>query len=394
MTATEKRAATSLASILSLRMMGLFMVLPLFSLYATQLAGATPLLIGIAIGIYGLTQALLQVPFGMLSDHLGRRKVIVAGLLLFALGSAICALSHSIFWMMVGRALQGTGAVGSTLMAMIADLTRPEQRTKAMAIAGISIGFSFTLAMIAGPVLAAWITIPGLFWIAVLFSFIGILLLFTWVPSPKAAHWHADVEPNLHDFHSLLKMPALLKLNAGIFLLHAIFTASFVVIPISLQDLAGLHGNQQWLLYLPVLLLAFAIIIPCITIAEKKRKVKPFFVGAVLILGLAECLLWIFSKSLLISALGLLLFLSAFSLLEAFLPSLVSQTAPPSRKGTALGMYSSAQFLGIFAGGALGGWLYGQFGLTYVYLFCVILTLVWVIIAIKMNTGDLHHGKR
>ncbi len=394
MNPTERRAALSLSVIMSLRLLGLFMVLPLFSLYANGLSGATPLLIGLAMGVYGLSQAVLQIPFGALSDHFGRRKIITLGLILFAAGSCLAALADNIWLMIVGRALQGAGAVGSTLMAMIADLTRPEQRTKAMAIAGITIGFSFMLAMMAGPLLAAGITVPGLFWTAVGLSFLSILLLFTWVPTPTAPHFHAEVEPRIHDFFSLLKMPLLIQLNLGIFLLHVIFTASFIVIPMSLQNLAGIAGSRQWLLYLPGLLIAFAITMPCVIAAEKKQLIKPFFIGGIILLALAQILFWLFAKELWISAISLILFLTAFSLLEAFLPSLVSRAAPPSRKGTALGMYSCAQFFGIFIGGAVGGWLYGQFGLINVYLFCVILTLIWVIIAVKMNTGAIYYGKR
>jgi len=394
MNSIERRAAISLASVLSLRMLGLFMVLPLFSLYASQLAGATPFLIGLAMGIYGLTQALFQIPFGLLSDQLGRRTIIVFGLFLFILGSLIAATADTIGFMMVGRALQGMGAVGGTIMAMIADLTRPEQRTKAMAIAGIMIGFSFSLAMMLGPLLATWMTVRGLFWMAAFCSGLAILFLFIWVPKPPPPHWQADVEPELHSAFSLIKLPLLQQLNLGIFLLHVIFTASFVVIPIALQQFAGLQEHQQGLFYLPVLLLGFILCVPFVLIAEKKHQLKQFFIGAVFTLGISESLFWLFSKSLSISALSLVLFFAAFSLLEAFLPSFVSRAAPHTRKGTTLGLYSCSQFLGIFVGGTLGGWLYGHYGLKNVYLFCVILTLVWVMIATKMNMGEIYHGKR
>lgn len=394
MTPLERRAVTSLASIMSLRMIGLFMVVPLFSLYAHQLVGATPLLIGMALGIYGLSQALLQIPFGMLSDRIGRRKIITLGLVFFALGSLIAACSHTIWGLFIGRALQGAGAIGSTLLAMIADLTRPAQRTKAMAISGMAIGFSFMMGMMIGPLLTTWHGVPGLFLITCLFSLLGILLLFVWVPTPEKVTFHPETEPDTHNFWSILKLPILRQLNAGIFILHIIFTASFIVIPISLQQTAGLAEKQQWLFYLPGILAAFAISIPLIGLAEKKHAIKTFFIAAIIVLGLGEGLFWLFSKSILISGMALLLFFAGFSLLEAFLPSLVSRTTPPQRKGTALGMYSCAQFLGIFAGGAAGGWLYGQFGLISVYLFCVILTLLWVMIAINMNIGDIYHGKR
>lgn len=385
MTRTERTAVFSLSTIMSLRMLGLFMVLPLFSLYASHLTDATPFLIGFAMGVYGLTQALLQIPFGALSDHFGRKKMITLGFCIFAAGSALAATSHSIWGLLLGRALQGAGAIGSTIIALIADLTHPLQRTKAMAIAGITIGMSFSLAMVIGPIFAAWIQISGIFWLAVLFSMIAIIMLYTLVPTPVAIIRPIETESKLRQFATLLKDPALLNLNISIFLLHLIFTASFVVIPISLQNLAGLQGHQQWYLYLPTLMMAFLICIACIRVAEKKQQINYFFIAAIITLAIAELLLWAFAQSLLLSALSLLLFFSAFSLLEAFLPSLVSRTAPPHRKGTALGIYSCSQFLGIFAGGTLGGGIYSTFSSTVVYLFCAIIAIVWAAIAFNMK---------
>ncbi len=380
-TSNENIAVLSLSTIMALRMLGLFMVLPILSLYVNQLEGATPVLIGLAIGGYGITQALLQIPFGALSDRIGRKKIIILGLLIFALGSVIAATSHTIWGMILGRALQGAGAIGSTLLAMIADLTHETERTKAMAIAGITIGFSFLLAMLLGPLLNAWINISGIFWLAALFSMLAILILLVIVPTPTQPFWHADTEPKLLQFFTLLKDLPLMRLNVGIFLLHAIFTASFVVIPISLQSYANLSGNQQWMLYVPVLLLTLLLTLLIIIVAEKKQQTKLFFLGAISTLGMAEFLLWTWPQQILIFALGLLLFFIAFSVLEAFLPAMVSKAAPAARKGTALGIYSCAQFLGIFAGGALGGWLYGVFGLIHVYLFCITLTILWLAIA-------------
>lgn len=382
---TERRSVLALSTIMALRMLGLFMVLPLFALYASHLPDATPVLIGLSMGIYGLTQAVLQIPFGALSDRIGRKKIITVGLGIFILGSILAALSHTIWGLLIGRALQGAGAIGSTIIALIADLTRENQRTKAMAITGMTIGMSFSIAMLLGPLFAPWIQVNGIFWLAALFSLLGIVLLFTLVPEPPQPSWHAESEPEILQLPALLKHPELMRLNLGIFLLHTIFTASFVVIPIALQTLGHLHGNQQWYLYLPILLLAFAFTIPCIIFAEKKHCVKYFFIGGILLLGLAEFLLWIFAKNLLLSALSLLLFFVAFSLLEAFLPSLVSRTAPSNRKGTALGIYSFSQFFGIFVGGVMGGWLYGTFGLTQVNLFCALLAIIWLAIAFNMK---------
>jgi predicted MFS family arabinose efflux permease len=270
-------------------------------------------------------------------------------------------------------------------MAFIADLTREEQRTKAMAITGMTIGLSFSIAMVLGPVLAPWIQVQGIFWLATLFSIIAIIILFTLVPAHQKPSWHPETEPDLHQLPDILKHPELVRLNLGVFCLHAIFTASFIIIPISLQNLAGLPGKHQWALYLPTLLLAFCLSVVCIVIAEKRHRVKQFFIAAVILLGVAEISLWVFAHSLLLSALNLLLFFTAFSLLEAFLPSLVSKTAPPARKGTALGIYSFSQFFGIFVGGALGGWLYGAFGLVNVYLFCATLAVIWLGIAFTMK---------
>lgn len=387
MTLTERRAAVSLASIMSLRMLGLFMILPVFSLYAHGLTHATPALIGLAMGIYGLTQGIFQIPFGVLSDHFGRRKIITIGLFIFTIGCVISALSESISGMIVGRALQGIGAVGSTIIAMLADLTREEQRSKAMAITGMTIGLSFSVAMILGPLFSEWINI---FWLAALFGIAAIILLYIWVPTPPPAITHPDVEPQVSQFSSLLKLPELMRLNIGIFTLHVVLTASFVVLPLSLKNLPGFSG-QQWMIYIPTLLVAFLLTIPLIMVAEKKRMLKPFFLGGVATLAFAELLLWLFSENLLLSAFSLLLFFTAFSLLEAFLPSLVSRTAPSSRKGTALGIYSCSQFLGIFCGGTLGGWLYGTFGLTYVYLFCMVMISVWFAIAFRMKKPQYSH---
>ncbi len=385
MNSTERHAALMLASIMSLRMLGLFMVLPLFSLYAHQLTGATPLLIGFSMGIYGLTQALFQIPFGAWSDRVGRKKIIALGLFIFALGSVISASATDIWVMILGRALQGAGAVGSTIIALLSDLTRENQRTKAMAMIGMTIGMSFSLAMLVGPLLNPWLHVNGIFWLAAGFSLLAIILLYTRVPKPLKTEWHADTEPEFHSFFSVLKNRELMRLNLGIFLLHAVFTASFVVIPISLQNLAGLSANEQWMLYLPALLLAFLASIPCIIFAEKKQCLKAFFFGAIVILTLAELFFWAWAGSVLISLLGLFLFFVGFSVLEAFLPSLVSKTAPIARKGTALGIYSCSQFLGIFVGGSIGGLLYGALGLTNVYLFCTLLTILWATIAFRMK---------
>ena len=385
MTTGEWRAVLSLSSIMCLRMLGLFMVLPVFTLYASQLDGAKPFLIGLAVGIYGLSQALFQIPFGALSDRVGRKSIILIGLLIFAAGSLIAGLSHSILFMIMGRTLQGVGAVGSTILALLADLTREEQRTTSMAIAGMTIGLSFSLAMLLGPLLIKWMPVNNLFFLASLFGIAAIAILIFLVPTPQVESWHRDTEPELQSFFTLLIAPELAKLNIGIFILHAVFTASFVVIPIALDQFAGFSASQQWQLYVPTLIAAFVIILFCISAAEKKHQIKPYFVGGITTLACAEIALWLAPHHLALTTLGLCLFFAGFSLLEAFLPSLISRTAPAARKGSALGIYSCAQFLGIFVGGVLGGWLYGTFSFSGVYLFCLLLSLFWLVLALLMQ---------
>lgn len=386
MTSVELRAVVTLSIIMSLRMIGLFMVLPVFSLYAAQLNGATPTLIGLGIGVYGLFQALFQIPFGSLSDRIGRKPIIFIGLLIFAAGSILAGCAHSMIMMIIGRSLQGTGAIGSTILAMMADLTREESRTKSMAIAGMSIGLSFAIAMLAGPVLTQWMPINSLFFLAACFAVFAIGILYFFVPVPPKTSWHRDTEPELSAFFKLLITPELAKLNAGIFILHTIFTASFIVIPISLYHFTGLSEKSQWLLYLPTLTIAFIVSLICINLAETKKQLKKYFLGGIIFLMIAQGLLWLAPNQLAIAALGLCSFFGGFSLLEAFLPSLISRTAPAERKGTALGIYSCSQFLGIFIGGLFGGWLYGKLGFSGVYLFCISLSFIWLILALSMQS--------
>lgn len=347
-TSTERRAIASLSSIMGLRMIGLFMVLPIFSIYAQQLSHATPTLIGLAMGIYGLSQALFQIPFGALSDRYGRKPIILMGLIIFIIGSLIAGMAHSIILMIIGRALQGVGAVGSTILAMMADLTREENRTKSMAIAGMTIGFSFSLAMLIGPLLTEWMSVSSLFFLAAGLGIIAIAILYIFVPTPNVVRWHRDAEPELHSFIKLLVAPELAKLNVGIFILHAIFTASFIVIPISLINNTGLTAHNQWHLYLPTLFIAFVLTLICIGMAERKQQIKPFFLLGISILVIAETLLWLAPAHTGFIVIGICAFFTGFSLLEAFLPSLISRTAPADRKGSALGIYSCSQFLGIF----------------------------------------------
>lgn len=385
MTPVERRATISLSSIMGLRMIGLFMVLPVFSLYASTLQGATPMLIGLAMGIYGLAQAIFQITFGILSDRIGRKPAILISLIIFAAGSVLAGSAHTINLMIIGRTLQGIGAVGSTILALMADLTRDNQRTKAMMAAGITIGMSFSLAMLLGPMLSKWIPVGDLFYIAAALAALATLILYIYVPNPATLSWHADTEPELTSFMRLLFEPQLAILNAGIFILHAIFTASFVVIPISLHQNTGLATNQQWEIYLPALIAALVLSLIAVGLAERKQQIKQYFLAGVLTLLLAEIMLWGCVHTALAATVSIGLFFAGFTLLEGFLPSLISRTAPASCKGSAMGIYSCAQYSGIFAGGVLGGWLYGKFHFSGVYLFCVILALFWLILVVRMQ---------
>lgn len=384
MTPMEKRATLSLASIYALRMLGLFMILPVLSLFAERMEHATPLLIGLAISIYGLSQAILQIPFGLLSDRFGRKKIIIIGLILFAAGSMVAAVSTTIYGVLLGRALQGSGAIAAAIMALVADLTQEVHRTKAMAMIGASIGISFGVALTLGPILAHYVGIAGIFWLTAALSLMAVVVVLFVVPNPKKIITHRDAELIPSQFGKVITDPDLLRLNYGIFVLHLILTASFVVIPLLMRD-AGLLPGRHWLVYLPILATSMAVMIPFIILAEKKRQMKKVFIGAIIMLVIANLgLTGLHSE--LIGLIGFLwLFFCGFNLLEATLPSLISKTAPADLKGTAMGAYSSSQFFGAFLGGACGGWLYGEHGAIAVFVFSAALAASWVLVAAFMK---------
>ena len=384
MSSLERRATLSLSSIYALRMLGLFMILPVLSLFAETLEGSTPLLIGLAISIYGLTQAILQIPFGLMSDRFGRKKIIVIGLILFASGSVVAALSTTIYGVLIGRALQGSGAIAAAIMALVADLTDEVHRTKAMAMIGASIGVSFGVAMTIGPIIAGFSGIQGIFWLTAIMSFLAVFVVLFVVPNPVKTKVHRDAEVDTAQFSKVLKDKDLLRLDYGIFILHLILTATFVIVPLLIRD-AGLASAEHWKVYLPVLTTSMAMIIPFVILAEKKRKMKVVFVGAVFTLVLADVGLFYFNGSLYGLIACLWVFFCGFNLLEATLPSLISKTAPGNLKGTAMGAYSSSQFFGAFLGGMTGGWIYGEYGASYVFLFCAVAASTWLLVALFMN---------
>ena len=380
----EFRAAGALAAVFSVRLLGLFMIYPVFAAYAERLNGATPYLIGEALGIYGLTQGLLQIPFGLLSDRFGRKVMIVLGLLLFGLGSAVAALSSSIGGVIVGRALQGGGAVGSVILALVADLTKEENRTKAMALVGVTIGASFMIAIVLGPIVSHFVGVPGIFWLMVALALVGIAITQLLVPSPRLVRVHRDAEAVPALIGAVLRDKELLRLDIGIFALHAMLTASFLVVPALLRGTLGLPAQDQWIVYFPVLLASVALMLPGIIVAEKYRRMKGVFVGAVAVLAASQMMLYLGATNLYVVLAALVVFFSAFNVLEASLPSLVTKAAPPDAKGTAMGLYSSLQFLGIFVGGVVGGYAHQHGGDSAVFVFTIVMALCWLFAAATM----------
>ena len=381
----ELRAAASLASVFSVRLLGLFMIYPVFATFARHLPGASPYTIGLALGIYGLTQGLLQMPFGLLSDRLGRKGMIVFGLVLFGLGSAVAAKAHTMEGMIWGRALQGSGAVGSVILATVADLTAEDNRTKAMAMVGMTIGLSFLVAIVAGPVVGGWVGMSGIFWLMAGLAAAGIAITLFIVPTPPRLGVHRDAEAVPAMIGSTLGNLELLRLDFGIFALHAMLTASFLVVPVLFAATLGMKTRTDWMVYLPVLLVSVAVMVPAIIAAERFRRMKAVLVAAVGALAASQFMLAVGGgdKWVLLSAVTL--FFAAFNVMEASLPSLVTKIAPATSKGTATGVYSSAQFLGIFAGGVVGGWVQQRIGPTAVFEAAGALALLWLLVAATMR---------
>ena len=387
----ELRVALLLAGIFSTRMLGLFMILPVFALYAQDVEGYTPLLVGVALGIYGLTQAFFQIPLGLLSDRIGRKPVIVGGLAVFAIGSVVAAMADSMWGIILGRALQGAGAIASAVMALAADLTREEHRVKVMALIGISIGASFAIALIVGPVLHSWAGLSVIFWVTALLALSGVLLVLTKVPSPAVSRFRRDAEVELDWIGQALRHPQLLRLDLGIFILHFVLMASFVVLPVMLDEhLTGAAGGAHWQIYLPVLLLAMLAVSPFLFLADKKHRIKQSLTMAIFIVLLSQVAFSQLGDSFSGFVFLLWLFFTAFNLLEATLPSLVSRMAPAAHKGTAMGAYSTAQFLGIFLGGLLGGWSAGRWGNESVFVLNAVLVFFWLLLVWRMPQPEYH----
>jgi MFS family permease len=379
MSAGERRATMALASIYGLRMLGLFLILPVSAIYVRTLPGGDNHgLVGLALGIYGLTQAALQIPFGTASDRFGRKNVMIAGLAVFALGSFLAGAAWNLELIMLGRAVQGAGAISAAISAMIADATREQHRTKAMAMVGMMIGASFFLALLLGPVLYRAISVPGMFVLTGLLALVAIFTVKYIVPDVPMAAPAEEFGPGSDA--SVLTKP-LLRLNFSIFALNFMQVAMFLAVPPALADYAHIPVQNHWMIYLPVALGGFIIAIPGIIWAEKRGLMRPMLMTAVLLLTLAMLGFaagYRYENALIVALAG---FFIAFNLLEALLPSLVSRTAPPSRKGLAIGIYNTAQSLGLFAGGALGGVALAWGGTAAVFLLCAALGMLWLAVA-------------
>ena len=378
MNSVEKRAILGVGGIFALRMIGLFMIVPVFSVYGNDYAHATPFLIGLAVGIYGLGQAIFQIPMSLAADKFPRKPIIFLGLVMFAIGGIIAANATDIYEVIIGRALAGSGAVSAVLMALLADVTREEMRTKAMATMGLTIGTSIMLAFAFGPLLVGALGISGLFWLTSGFAVLAMVLLLM-VPTPLRVLKHnLDNKSIREQLATVLKIGDLNRLHIGVFALHLTMTAIFVILPHQLNEVMGLSVRQQGMVYLPLLFVGFAVAIPFIIIAEKKRKMRQVFLSAIALMTAALAFLAFGSQAGVGIIFGLLLYFMGFNLLEATIPSWISKRAPVANKATAMGLNSSSQFLGAFAGGAMGGLLLSQPNL-----------LAWGLLAIIMGAALL-----
>ncbi len=381
MTRAELRASVGLSGVVGLRMLGLFIILPVFALYAESLPGGSDrTLVGVALGAYGLTQAILQIPFGWLSDRWGRKPTIYLGLSILAFGSLIAGVADNIWLVILGRVIQGGGAVSAAVVALTADLTRETVRTKAMAIIGTTISLTFALSIVSGPILSRWIGVPGIFLLTGALALMALAMVKLTLPDPPPRT--EPLRPDRRSFADVLLDPRLMRLNLGVFVLHAVLMVLWVVVPFELRT-AGLEAAAHWKVYLPVMAGSVALMVPAIILSERNGWQRGFFVGSVALLVAAEGIFALVQPTLSTLFVALLAFFTAFNVLEASLPSLISRTAPPAAKGTAIGVYSSIQFLGTSVGAIVGGWLAQHHGPTAVFAFCMVLSVLWLIVAAR-----------
>jgi len=396
MSPLEIKSSVLLASIYSLRMLGIFLILPIFSIYASELSGRpTEFQIGLAFGIYGLTQAILQIPFGMTSDRLGRKPVIYFGLLLFIIGSFIAGVSEQIEGVIVGRAIQGSGAISAVLTAFLSDLTSDKSRTKGMAIIGASIGLTFALSLVISPILNKLIGVPGIFLLMGILAFIALGVVRFFIDEPldnKKINSGNSNDIKSNDIKTILKNFDLNRLNFGIFALHASQISMFMAIPFYLINQGDIPLNQHWLIYLSVLAISLIFIVPMIILSEKNNKTKESFIFSIALLFVTQFLFIYFSNGIVGIIIALIFYFIGFNYLEASLPSLVSKLAPIQRRGLALGVYNSSQSLGIFVGGSLGGLIANFYGYQGTFLFCSVLLMIWFVLSISMKMPIKKNG--
>jgi MFS family permease len=387
MNASEIRASVGLASIFGLRMLGMFLILPVFALYAEHLPGGSDhTMVGLALGAYGLTQAMLQLPFGMASDRFGRKRIIYIGLILFAIGSFVAANANTIETIIIGRIIQGAGAISAAVTALLADSTREEHRTHAMAMIGGTIGLTFAASLVLGPALYQYIGMHGIFMLTAVLSLTAMAVVKWYIPDPMHSQFHLDAEASPAKLGEVMRNTQLLRLNFGIFALHAAQMAMFVVIPFALRSTGNLDINHHWEVYLPVVVIAFIVMVPAIIYGEKRAKLKQVFVAAVALMLMAQIGMAASMQHFWGIVGALLAYFIAFNVLEATLPSLISKIAPVGSKGTAIGVYNTSQSIGLFVGGAVGGWLSQHYGYPAVFMFSAGLMALWLIAAVGMRT--------
>lgn len=374
MTSQEIKATLSIGLLYVVRMLGLFMVLPVLPLMVDHIEGATPFLIGLALGAYGLSQAVLQIPMGIWSDRFGRRRIIILGLIVFVIGSLIAGLSDDIHGIIFGRFLQGCGAIASSLLALVGDVTQPTNRSKAMAIVGMSIGASFGIALVLGPLINVHFGLSGLFFLTAVLGAIGVLVALSFPGrnvQPTTSSW------NLSDFSAAVKTKGVLTATFGVFTLHYLLMSSFVVFPILMASTGQISPDVHHLYYLGLLIVTFILMAPLMRLSDKPGYGVPIALAMIMAFVIANVILAV-DHHFYGVMLGMVLFFMAFNLLEVVLPAIMSRVAPTEYRGSAMGIYSSAQFAGAFVGGALGGFIAAGWEITHVLWVNGLVCLIWL----------------
>ena len=386
MNSLERIFALKISLIMSVRMLGLFMLFPVMSIYAAEYDNSTPFLIGMAIGVYGLTQALLQIPFGYLSDRFGRKPILIIGLLIYFLGSVLAANTSNLNLVVLGRALQGGGAISAVLMAFLADSVNEENRAKANAFVGFQIGVAFMLSLLVGPIISSKVGLQGLFWTIALLSLIALIIVFSLEQSKPVTYYKLSMKA----FRETLTKE-LVTLDLSIFSLHLILAAGFIVMPILIIENQIVSMVNNWHLYLPAIFLSFLGMLPLIVVSEKFKKTKYILLLCILLLIISQFIFLNASLSFQLFLITLTIFFIAFNSIEALLPSLLSRTASSSKRGLAMGIFSTSQFLGTFFGGAIGGLIYDIYDLNSVFLFTIFVALIWwfLILLMPLKTKTL-----